>query len=135
MSSLILLLIILNMISGYFCRFILRVWLGLVGVSILVDAVWYLVGIKPYWHPNSDFTADVHSYLRLTVILYGVVVLGKLILFVLLVTEYNTDESEKKIVSVFGFTEIELSHDDYKKNMFVVLNKRAHQDHFEERGH
>ena len=94
------------MISGYFCRFIMRVWVGLVGISIPIDIIWYLIGIKPYWHPTSDFTADVHSYVRLTIVLYGVVVLGKLILFILLVTEYNTDESEKKIVSVFGFCEI-----------------------------
>lgn len=45
----------------------------------------------------------MHSYLRLCVVLYGVVGIGKIVLFILLASEYNTDESEKKIVSVFGF--------------------------------
>ncbi len=50
-----LLLITLNMISGYFCRYILRVWMGLVMCSILVDIVWYLVGAKAYWIGTNSY--------------------------------------------------------------------------------
>jgi hypothetical protein len=38
-----LLLILGNLVSGYFCRVILRTWLALVVVSIAVDLVWFII--------------------------------------------------------------------------------------------
>jgi hypothetical protein len=75
----------------------------LVGVSILIDSVWFLVGAKHFWKGENVYPSYVESFFRLTLILYAVVDVGKLILFILLASEYNTDESDKKMVSVFGF--------------------------------
>lgn len=73
-----------------------------VGLSILVDVVWYIVGVRTLWEGHTIYPNEVGFYMRLIVVLYGVVDFGKLIMLILLVSEYNTDESEKKVVSVFG---------------------------------
>lgn len=78
----------------------------MIGISVLVDIVWFIVGSRHYWNGGFGYPNYVESFFRLTMILYALVDFGKLLLFLLLATEYNTDESEKKIVSVFGFHEI-----------------------------
>jgi len=51
------LLIVLNVFSGYFCRMILRVWMFLIGISIAIDVIWFIVGIKPFWLSTADYPA------------------------------------------------------------------------------
>lgn len=78
----------------------------LVLISVLADIVWYIIGAKQLWEGTKNYPNYINSYIRLTLILNCVVDVGKLILFILLASEYNVDESEKKIVSVFGLVEI-----------------------------
>ncbi len=86
--------ILLNFLTGYFCKNILRKWMHFTLLSIAIDIIWFIIGIKPYWiYSYVDFPHAINPYLRLTVILYGVICAGKLILTILLVSEYNTDES------------------------------------------
>lgn len=83
----------------------------LVILSVVIDIVWYITAAKSIWMGTRDHPNYVNSYIRLTLVLNCVVDVGKLILFVLLASEYNVDESEKKVISVFGLYEVELSHD------------------------
>ena len=90
-NILLLLLIALNMISGYFCRYILRVWMYLVILTVVIDIVWYIVAAKSIWLGTKNIPNYVNSYIRLTLVLNIVVDIGKLVLFVLLASEYNVD--------------------------------------------
>ena len=60
--------------------------------SIIIDAIWFIVGVKPFWNTSYiDYPHSINPYLRLSVIIYGIVCIGKVILVILLVSEYNTD--------------------------------------------
>jgi hypothetical protein len=85
-------LIITNLISGYFCKTILRIWMYLLIFSIVVDVFWFLLSAQYFWNNKFvDWSKSINSYLRLTAVLTGVVSFGKAIIAILLIFEYNTD--------------------------------------------
>ena len=63
----------------------------LVILTVIIDIVWYIVAAKSIWVGTKNNPNYVNSYIRLTLVLNIVVDIGKLVLFVLLASEYNVD--------------------------------------------
>ena len=75
------------MISGYFCKYILRIWMYLLVFSVFIDIAWYLIGARYLWNHNfDDWPHKLNLFLKLSVVLNGVITIGKLIIAILLVT-------------------------------------------------
>jgi len=82
-------------VSGYFCRIILRIELFATIFTLIVDIIWYCVEAKTLWNLSQyhDWPFSILLYLKITVILFSVTFIGKIILCLLFISEYNSDES------------------------------------------
>jgi hypothetical protein len=72
--------------------------------TLLVDIVWFVVSAKIVWHTKKIglWPHYLSGYLKLCVIVIAIVSFLKVIIGILLCTEYNIDESQPQEIYIFG---------------------------------
>ena len=103
----VLLLLVFSMyLFEHFDRSTIRLLFWSTIFTLLVDVLWYILIADSVWSPPAvgmwpNFMA---GYLKFSVVLMSFVFVGKLLLVMLLCSEYNIDESKPQEVKLFNHT-------------------------------
>lgn len=86
----------------YFDRKTIRLLFWFTIFSLIVDIIWYIVQAKNVWsaHQFGLWPNFLNGYLKLSVALISLVFVCKIIISLLLATEYNIDESQPQEVNI-----------------------------------